>query len=104
MSLPSFPTPVPPIDREDAINSIIVSIAMEEIGLSHIINAEGEKLQFVLGTLSGITGPAATIDDVLAVNESVKDTLSSIMQNQMLLTAKLQSVLNASCPTGVTGG
>jgi len=37
------------IKREDAISQIISSIAMEELGLSHILNAEGEKIQFVLG-------------------------------------------------------
>ena len=30
-------------------NEIISSIAAEELSLSHILNAEGEKLQYVLG-------------------------------------------------------
>ena len=51
MSLPSFPNIDPPIQREDAVNQILSSIAMEELGLSHILNAEGEKLQYILGTL-----------------------------------------------------
>ena len=42
MSLPSFPVVNPPIEREDAVNQILSSIAMEELGLSHILNAEGE--------------------------------------------------------------
>ena len=57
MSMPNFPTISPAITREDAVNQILSSIAMEELGLSHIINAEGEKLQYVLGTLPGISGP-----------------------------------------------
>ena len=48
MSLPSFPVVNPPIEREDAVNQILSSIAMEELGLSHILNAEGEKLQYIL--------------------------------------------------------
>ena len=36
--------------REEALTMIIASIAMEELALSHILNAEGEKLQYVLGT------------------------------------------------------
>ena len=51
MSMPSFPNIDPPIQREDAVNQILSSIAMEELGLSHILNAEGEKLQYILGTL-----------------------------------------------------
>mgnify|MGYP001543905579 CR=1 FL=1 len=60
MSLPSFPVVNPPIEREDAVNQILSSIAMEELGLSHILNAEGEKLQYILGTLPGLSGPPAT--------------------------------------------
>ena len=51
MSMPSFPNIDPPIQREDAVNQILSSIAMEELGLSHILNAEGEKLQYILGTI-----------------------------------------------------
>ena len=57
MSMPSFPNIDPPIQREDAVNQILSSIAMEELGLSHILNAEGEKLQYILGTIPGLSGP-----------------------------------------------
>jgi hypothetical protein len=50
LSLPSFPD-IPEITIENAVGLILLSIAMEELGLSHILNAEGEKLQYVLGTL-----------------------------------------------------
>ena len=50
MSLPVFPDIPKDFTFEDSIFQILTSIAMEEIGLSHIINAEGEKLQYVLGT------------------------------------------------------
>ena len=33
--------------REEALTMIIASIAMEELALSHILNAEGEKLQYM---------------------------------------------------------
>lgn len=103
MSLPEFPTITPPLSREDAINQIISSIAMEELGLSHIINAEGEKLQYVLGTLSGVTGPSATIDDILKVNESVRAVLQGATESQTLLRSKLQQALNSGVLTGPTG-
>ena len=41
MSLPSFPKVDPPIERENAVNQILSSIAMEELGLSHILNEIG---------------------------------------------------------------
>lgn len=105
MSQPSFPIN-PDITREDAVNQILSSIAMEELGLNHVINAEGEKLQYVLGTLSGLTGPVATIEDILATNESVQNLLQNASYNQLLLRSKMQQALSASemaGPTGPTG-
>lgn len=81
--------------REDVINQIVSSIAMEELALSHVINAEGEKIQYILGTLSGVSSPAASIDDVLKVNSSVRQTLKTILQNQMFLNNKLTDALSA---------
>ena len=108
MSQPTFPQIDPPLTREGSLNEIISSIAMEELSLSHILNAEGEKLQYVLGTLPGLD-EAAALEEVLQVNQSVKDTLSSVMEQQMALTAKLSAALKAPTapgpagPTGPTG-
>ncbi len=108
MSQPTFPQIDPPLTREGSLNEIISSIAMEELSLSHILNAEGEKLQYVLGTLPGLD-EAAALEEVLQVNQSVKDTLSSVMEQQMALSAKLSAALKAPTapgpagPTGPTG-
>ncbi|WP_127583759.1 hypothetical protein [Paenibacillus koleovorans] len=105
MSQPNIPniTPSITITREDVINLVLSSIAMEEIGLSHILNAEGEKLQYVLGTLPGLSGPPATVQDLLSVNQSIRNTLDSTARNQMFLQAKLDSALNSSTMVGPTG-
>lgn len=102
MSQPSFPNH-PDITRDDVVNQILSSIAMEELGLSHIINAEGEKLQYVLGTLPGLAGPAATIQDLLDTNESVQSLLESAAYNQLFLKSKMQTALNSSELTGPQG-
>lgn len=102
MSQPSFPDN-PGITRDDAVNQILSSIAMEELGLSHVINAEGEKLQYILGTLPGITGPEATIDDLLNANESIQNLLQNASYNQLLLRSKMQQALSASEMRGATG-
>lgn len=97
MSMPSFPPNGADMTREEALTMIIASIAMEELALSHILNAEGEKLQFILGTLPGTTGPCACSQDVLAVNKSVTALVEAVSQNQMLLKNKLDRVLEF-CP------
>lgn len=96
MSMPSFPPNGANMTREDALTMIIASIAMEELALSHILNAEGEKLQYILGTLPGAK-PCASPWDVLEVNKSVTALVEAVTQNQMLLKNKLTQVL-AFCP------
>lgn len=102
LSQPSFPDN-PDFTRENVINQILSSIAMEELGLSHVINAEGEKLQYVLGTLPGVTGPEATIEDILNTNESVQNLLQNASYNQLLLRSKMQQALNSSEMAGPVG-
>ena len=108
MSMPTFPQIDPPLTREGSLNEIIASIAAEELSLSHILNAEGEKLQYVLGTLPGL-GEAATLTEVMQINQSVQDTMSNIMEQQMLLSGKLSAAMTAPVlpgpagPAGATG-
>ena len=102
MSMPTFPKNDPPLTREGSLNEIISSIAAEELSLSHLLNVEGEKLQYVLGTMPGLD-EAASLDEVMQVNKSVKDTLSGIMEQQMALTSKLGAVLKAPTLPGPEG-
>lgn len=85
-------TPNISIDRDDTLNLLLASIALEELGLSHILNAEGEKLQYVLGTLPGRTGTGPSIQDLLNVNKSIQSMLDSVMKAEMLLDSKLKTV------------
>lgn len=90
MSLPNIPniTPEISLDKCDTINLLLSSIALEEIGLSHILNAEGEKLQFFLDK------NPCNLDDLLTMNNSVNKTLKTIVKSQMLLTLKLEDVVD----------
>ena len=90
MSMPELPKVDPDLTREQALNMILSSIAMEEVALSHIINAEGEKIQYIL---SGHGNFCTDSEDILAVNKSVTNLLEVVMQNQMLLKGKMEKVL-----------
>ncbi|MED1920473.1 BclA C-terminal domain-containing protein [Bacillus velezensis] len=108
MSQPNLPniTPVVTLSRDDTINLLLSSIAMEELGMAHILNAEGEKIQYALGTIPGLTGPPSSLADILNLNESVRDTLDSLMKQELLLGSKLDSISNIPTlagPTGPTG-
>ncbi len=85
--MPNIPNIKPDIkvSREEAVNLVIASIAMEEIALAHILNAEAEKLQKAIGI-------AKSIDELLRVNEDVNNVINSIIKKEMLLQTKLESV------------
>lgn len=75
--------------REQAITDIIESVALQEAGLSHIINAEGEKIQKIVAM-------ATTSDELLEVNKSVRCMIDSITHLEMLLKSKI-SILIEEC-------
>ncbi|MGN8648360.1 hypothetical protein ACTNEO_20155 [Gracilibacillus sp. HCP3S3_G5_1] len=103
MSFPNIPNVTPSIDltREDVINLLLASVAFEELGLAHIINAEAEKIQAVVGTLPENSNVVATnISQLLNVNESVNRTLKTALKTQMLLQFKLEDILDV--PVGPT--
>jgi hypothetical protein len=64
------------------------------LGLAHILNAEGEKIQSVLGTLPGQEVADPTVDDLVTINRSVERILRGVIKNQMLLQFKLEDVLD----------
>ncbi|MFP3671675.1 collagen-like protein [Bacillus sp. SIMBA_031] len=105
MSQPNLPniTPVVTLSRDDTINLLLSSIAMEELGMAHILNAEGKKIQYALGTIPGLTGPPSSLADILNLNESVRDTLDSLMKQELLLGSKLDSISNIPTLAGPTG-
>lgn len=103
MSQPTFPSIDPPISREEALNLIITSIALEELGLSHILNSEGEKIQFALGTLPGLVDGPPSLEEVEQINDSVKNVLNKATTNQMFLANKFKKVVNSPAIFGVTG-
>ncbi|MBB5173627.1 hypothetical protein [Texcoconibacillus texcoconensis] len=89
MGMPNIPDIQPNIDinREDVVNLLLASIALEEIGLSHLINAEGEKLQRV------IDDENATVDQLLEVNRNVEKSLRGVTKKEMLLQFKLEDTM-----------
>lgn len=89
MSMPNVPDIKPDIilRRHDVINLLLTSIAMEEIGFSHIINAEAEKIQLMLKEAH------LTLKDALKINDSVEQMLRSIISNQILLQFKFRDIL-----------
>lgn len=75
------------IDKCCAASSLIQSIALEETAISHILNAEGEKIQKVLSLHN------CDCKDILEVNKSVQDTVDKITSLEIVLKAKLDLII-----------
>ena len=107
MSMPTFPNINPEITREKSLDMILASIAMEELGLSHIINAEGERIQYLLKELSENDDSQVAIEKVIDVNKSIESLMEVVMQNQILLKSKMDKVIDIMVadigPRGATG-
>jgi len=95
MSLPSFikPSEIPTSDQ--AIASIILSVAMEEMAISHILEAESEKINYIIEA----TKNSGDITNLIAVNDSVNEVLKSIIKLQAILKTKLEVATNYVPPT-----
>lgn len=89
--MPNIPDITPDIDisLEQAVNLLLTSIAMEEISLSKLMDAESEKIKYV--TQKQNCGQC-NADDLLSVNNSVNSTIMNMIKLQMLLQFKLENV------------
>lgn len=112
MSMPNIPDLKPDVqlNRDDAVNVILTSIGMEELSLSHILNAEAEKVQYALGTLQvgtdangdPIFSDMLTPAEVMEMNKSAGKMLRDVIKNQMLLGMKMEDVVEVATTTTTT--
>jgi len=106
MSFPNIPEVDATVDisTDDALNLLLASIAFEELSLAHILNAEAEKVQYLLGTLEGQVPPEtpATIEDLIAIDRSVDQTIKNVIKKEMLLQFKLENILTYSLAAAST--
>lgn len=78
-----------PCHDRDACKDIMESIALIETALSHILNAEGEKIQKVLAATDDI-------DKIMCVNKEVNKTIVNATHLEHTLYAKLSALSECS--------
>lgn len=84
---------IPPGSCIQPVIDIIESIALEETAIAHILNMEGGKLQKFL-TLN------PTIEDLLNINNSIKNTIELLSNLELILCRKLE-VSKKFCRYGI---
>lgn len=77
--------------RTQAITDIIESVALQETALSHILNAEGEKIQKMVA-LEDVTP-----DVLLATNKSVESMVDAVSGLELILKQKLELFDDCLC-------
>ena len=77
--------------RSQAITDLIVSVALQQAALSHILNAEGEKIQKVLSLEQ--LAPAT----ILRTNRSVESMVNSISNLESILNDKIALFKECKC-------
>lgn len=90
VSLPNIPDIKPKISLErcKTIELLLSAIALEEISLSHLLNAEAEKLQYFLKKQT------FCINDFIKLNQSINHTLRTVIKSQIILHFKLEDTIS----------
>ncbi len=92
MSMPKI-DPGEGICAEQALADVIETIALQEAGLSHIINAEGEILQYFVDPNSS-AARRFTTEEMATANSSIEALLNAISAFEQSLNAKLQTAVS----------
>lgn len=93
MSMPVIPPqPHRPNIYQTTID-LLESIALEEMALSHLLNAEAEKIQKFVCHISACT-PAEVLMDF---NTVVNETLETVIMKEWLLLRKLEKITRFYC-------
>lgn len=90
MGMPNIPDIKPKIEItfEETIKLLLSSIALEELSLAHIMNAEAEKIQEIVKCPSG-----NKLEDLLSIDKSVERVLRDVIKKEMLLEFKFENIL-----------
>ena len=77
--------------RDQAITDLIQSVALEETALSHILNAEGEKVQKILSF------DQLAPETILLTNRSVESMVNTVSNLELILADKIALFKECMC-------
>ncbi|MGE5474204.1 MAG: hypothetical protein ACM3UU_08305 [Ignavibacteriales bacterium] len=92
MSMPQIPENKHRPKLREAIIDLLESIALEEISLSHLLNAEAERIQAFIGKNQDFP-TSISIDEILCFNKTSSNLLDTIIMKEWILYKKLLAAL-----------
>ena len=93
MGMPQIPDGKNRPNMDEVIIDLLESIALEEMAISHILNAEGEKLQSVI---SSYKNNQTNICGLTKVTNNVNQTISNLIMKEWLLLSKFNNIKDYS--------
>jgi len=95
--MPKLPNPDEILTKEEALNAIMTSIALEEIALAKILTAESEKIEHATKSID--PKDKDQLELLLKINCSVADVIDKLNDLQFMLKGKLRLVVGSMpCP------
>lgn len=90
---PAAPPP-PPAEptgptRREVINGLLHALALRELAVAHLLNAEAEKVAHVARTM---TRPE-TFDDVITFQRTIAELMQALVRKEEVLLRRLNAVL-----------
>ncbi len=92
MGLPEWPELPKVPDQQDLLHLLIETVALEELALAALVNAEAEKVQEMV--MKGIAAPL-TADEAVKINESVRGVILAAGDKEDKLLQKLRFLMAA---------
>lgn len=89
MSLPKFPEFTSTRSRKQIVNDILESVALEELAIAHLINAEAEKIQAFTGPYGGFP-TAPTNKQINEFQSHVARILEALTEKQRTLARMIE--------------
>lgn len=93
MSMPTIPKEPHRPNLKQVTIDLLESIALEEIALSHILNAEAEKIQAFVGKCCDFP-TCPDNHEIIRFNNGVNQLLKTVVMKEWLLLNKLETVID----------
>ncbi len=90
MGMPEVPKRENLPNIEEVVVQILESIAIEELAIAHIMNAEGEKMQAIVKELNAVT---LSSDWVSEAFKNTTTTLNTLIMKEWMMLNKMENAL-----------
>lgn len=92
MSMPQIPEEKHRPCLKETVIDLLESIALEEIALSHLVNAEAEKIQTFLHVIKD-SHSCCKGEELIKFNASIGKIIDTVIMKEWILLKKLESVM-----------